>query len=107
MMRGALAITSLGNSTLSIEPDVAPRASASRSTERLMPTRPPTPISVKPKPSWIPGLNSTLMIATNANPLPTSGSLVEMTPIAVTLTSSRIDSSSTPAYSPRSTSIER
>ena len=39
---------------------------------------------MKPKPSWMPGLNSTLMIAMNEKPFDPSGIFVVMTPIAVT-----------------------
>ena len=107
MIRVALAMTSCGNRIVSIEPDRAPCASASRSTLRLRPTRPPTPIRVKPKPSWMPGLNSTEMIARNEKPSEPSGNFVVITPIAVTDTTSSRLSWRMPAYSPRAVSMLR
>ena len=62
MICGALAMTSCGNM------HAVDRARAHALGERLRfivrfrPSSPPTPSSVKPKPSWMPGSNSTLMI---------------------------------------------
>ena len=45
---GAFAMTSVGNRMLLTAPVRTPSASGSSSTPRLSPSRPPTPISVKP-----------------------------------------------------------
>ena len=52
-----------------------PCASGSSSIARLRPSRPPTPISVKPKPSWKPGLNSAVMMISSEKPGVPSGQL--------------------------------
>ena len=41
-----------GKSTESSAPDLSPARSGSIATVRLIPSRPPTPLSVKPSPSW-------------------------------------------------------
>jgi hypothetical protein len=48
-----------------------------------MPTSPPTPVSAKPKPSWIGG-SSTAMMIRNEKPGVPSGSRVSRSPMAVT-----------------------
>ncbi len=58
-IRGALATTSCGNITDSMAPLRTPSISACRFIVRFSPTSPPTAISVKPKPSWMPVPNST------------------------------------------------
>ena len=50
----AWAIASSGNMIESSDPLRTASPSASSSSPRSMPTSPPTPLSVKPKPSWIP-----------------------------------------------------
>jgi hypothetical protein len=62
---------------------------------RWMPQIPPTPFSVKPKPSWM-GKNSTEMMMRKLYPGRPSGSLVSMSPIALTFTL-KTSSASTPA----------
>ena len=66
---GALRIGSAGNR---IEPSVPfrrPLRSTSTCVVRLTPSRPPMPVSVKPKPSWIGGKPSAAMMTTSEKPL--------------------------------------
>ncbi len=105
MIWGALATGSGGNKTLSSLCARSPARSASCAMVRLTPPSPPTPFSVKPKPSWIGG-SSKVMISSRENPSEPSGSLVSSTPITLTATTSAIMTSSTPAYWPLSWSNE-
>ena len=54
MIRGAFATTSVGNMIPLIAPVRTPSMSGSRRIVRLRPSSPPTPMSMKPKPSWMP-----------------------------------------------------
>ena len=99
MMRGAFATMSCGKSTLLSEPSRTPARSGSKRIVRLSPISPPTPISVKPKPSWIGG-NSAEMMMSSEKPGWPSGSLVLRMPTAWTSIVPWNLSSSPPAYSP-------
>ena len=80
----------------------SPARSTSSNMLRLIPASPPTPFSEKPKPSWI-GVNSTVTMKRNEKPGLPSGSLVSSRPMTLIWMVSSL-SSSTPAYSPLSTS---
>ena len=84
MIRGALATTSFGNMTLF---DRAGAHALGQRLEqfivRLRPSSPPTPISVKPKPSWMPVPNSAVMMISSEKPGWPSGSFVVMRPMAL------------------------
>ena len=80
----------------------ARRAACRRSTVCCTPSRPPMPVSVKPKPSWIGG-NCAVMISSSDQP---PGFLVESRPIALTPIAA-ILMSRMPPYSPRSGSNSR
>ena len=84
-----------------------PCASGSSSTARLRPSSPPTPMSVKPKPSWKPGTNSTVMMISSEKPGVPSGIFVLIRPIALSDRKLAMVSSSAPAYSPLSKSRKR
>ena len=71
-----------------------PSRSASTFIVRLMPSSPPTPVRVKPKPSWIGGNSAVMMISSEKPGLP-SGSRVVSSPIALRLSTAN-DSSRTP-----------
>ena len=107
MMRGAFATTFVGNMIPLIAPVRTPCISASSRIVRFSPSRPPTPISVKPKPSWNPVPNSAVMITSSEKPFEPSGILVVMSPIALSERKSATVSSSAPAYSPCSGSKNR
>ena len=98
-IRVILATTSCGNRMLFIAPVRTPSISALVSSVRLWPSRPPTPISVKPKPSWI-GMNSAVIRTRSAKPLLPSGIFVLMMPTALRSMMSWKVSSSAPKYSP-------
>ena len=68
MICGALAIGSGGNRMELSVCARKPACSASIAIVRLTPPSPPTPFSVKPKPSWIGG-KSKVMISRNEKPL--------------------------------------
>ncbi len=83
-----------------------PARSASVSSERLSPSSPPTPISVKPKPE----LNRRELRGdeeSSAKPLLPSGIFVLMMPMALSAKRPWNDSSSAPMYSPFASSKER
>ena len=86
MIFGALAITSFGNMIESSAPVRTPSAMASSRIERLRPSRPPRPSSVKPKPSWMPVPNSTEMMISSEKPGVPSGILVLTMQIALIVT---------------------
>ena len=69
MIRGALATTSCGNITLRSRSVRTPSTSAGRFIVRLSPSRPPTPSSVNPKPSWMPVPNSAVMMISSEKPV--------------------------------------
>ena len=52
---------------------------------RLRPSRPPTPSSVNPKPSWMPVPNSAVMMISSEKPGDPSGIFVVISPIAFTV----------------------
>ena len=60
---------------LSSEPSRTPAPQRVERAVRLTPSSPPTPISVKPKPSWI-GANSAVMMMSSEKPALPSGSFV-------------------------------
>ena len=84
MIRGAFATTSCGNMIAVDRAGAHALASAPRAaSSRLRPSRPPTPSSVKPKPSWMPGPNSAVMMISSEKPCEPSGIRVVMSPIAL------------------------
>ena len=101
---GAFSMMFVGKRMLLMAPVRIPLASGSRSMPRLRPRRPPTPIRVKPYPSWKPGLNSAVMMASSENPGWPPGSLVVISPMALSDSKLPTVSSSAPAYSPFSKS---
>ena len=102
MICGALAIGSCGNRKLSSEPLARPADSVSTLTVCCTPSRPPMPVSVKPKPSWIGG-SCAVMISSSDQP---PGFLVASRPIALTPIAA-ILMSRMPPYSPWSGSKSR
>ncbi len=81
MIAGAFATTFFGNSRFSVRPATTSARRASLLTVRLIPIRPPTPLSVNPSPSWIGVANSVEITMTNENPPP--GSFVSISPNAL------------------------
>ena len=81
MISTAWATGSGGNSRDSSPPVCSWLRSTSGAIVRFAPTSPPTPLRVKPNPSWIGG-NSAVMISRSENPLRPEGNRVLMSPIA-------------------------
>ena len=105
-IRLMLATTSCGNRIEFTAPVRTPAISAGVSRVRLRLSRPPTPIRVKPKPSWI-GVNSAVTSTRKAKPSRPSGNLVLMIPKALRSMTPWKDSSSAPMYSPAAGSKRR
>ena len=68
MIRGAFAITFCGNMIVSMASLRTASISGWKSIVRLSPSSPPTAFSVKPKPSWMPGPNSAVMMISSEKP---------------------------------------
>ncbi len=100
-------MTSLGNMIELIAPVRTPSISGCSRIVRLSPSSPPTPISVKPKPSCMPLPNSAVMMISSEKPLEPSGIFVFSSPIAFSDRKLANVSSSAPAYSPLGWSKKR
>ena len=103
--RWALLARSAGNSTASSDPAASPDCKAVTFTVRFTPTRPPTPVSAKPKPSSIGG-KVTDISTTSEYPAWPPGSLVVRRPTAERPMVSNW-SSAAPAYRPAAGSANR
>ena len=80
---GAFRMGSSGNMRRSRVPVWSPARTVSTSIVRWRPIRPPTPVRVNPKPTWIGGMSAAMTIR-NEKPGWPSGSRVSRRPMAVT-----------------------